>query len=101
MNQVSNDKSGGQWFIPLLIVAVAVLSDAVHTSFQLKADSDSLAASLERQEKTLADARTLRAQLEAIAGDTARLAEQGNPNAIRLRNHLEQQGVTIRPQPNQ
>ncbi len=99
MNEPFDKASNARWFLPLLVTALAVFADALHTSFQLSAESDALSARFELQEKTLMDARKLREQLEAIASDTARLAEQGNPNAIRLRDYLRRQGVTIRPQP--
>jgi hypothetical protein len=81
------------------MTVIAVFADTLNTSLRLRADRATLDARFETQEKALADARKLREQLEAIASDTARLAEQGNQSAIRVRDYLQQQGITIRSQP--
>lgn len=84
-------------FVVLLLIIFAVTANAVQRLMQLNQDRQNLTAQIERQSDTLSEAQKVRAQLEAIAGDTATLAEAGNPNAIQLRDFLAQQGVTIRP----
>lgn len=39
----------------------------------------------------------MRAQLDAIAAGTARLAQQGNVNAAQVVNALRARGITINP----
>jgi hypothetical protein len=85
------------WFWPLLLLGATVFVDTIGTSVRLRSETDGLESRFAEQERVIADAKKLREQLEAIASATAQLAEEGNENAIRLRAHLLQQGVVIRP----
>jgi hypothetical protein len=84
-------------FVPLLLLILALLSQVVFQRIQLRNESESLNAQRVQQKQPLEEAQKLRAQLESLAGATATLAEQGNQNAVRLRDFLQQQGITIRP----
>lgn len=84
-------------FIVLLLILIVLFAQTARDSFQLNRDRLMLKDRIEQQVETLDEAQKVRAQLEAIAGDTATLAEAGNPNAIQLRDFLAQKGVTIRP----
>jgi hypothetical protein len=74
-----------------------MLAQTLEQAVQLRRDRSALDAQLAQQNNPIQEAQKIRTQLEAIAGDTAVLADAGNENAIRLRDFLRQQGVTIRP----
>lgn len=95
----SSDSRGMSWgvFIPVLMLAGVVAAQTVLEGAQLRSTRTLLDTQFEQQRTTMEESQKLRGQLEAIAGDTAALAESGNENAIRLRDYLRQQGVTIRP----
>lgn len=84
-------------FLILLLLVAALLLQTIQQSFSLNRQRQTLNGQIEQQTETLREAQNARAQLEAIAGDTAALAEAGNANAIRMRDFLAQRGVTIRP----
>lgn len=84
-------------FIVLLLIVSVIFAQTAQERFQLNRDRATLNNRIAQQGETLNEAQKVRAQLEAIAGDTATLAEAGNQNAIQLRDFLAQQGVTIRP----
>ncbi len=84
-------------FVVLLLIVFAVSAQTIQYTFQLDRARTALNNQIAQQSVTLNEAQKVRAQLEAIAGDTAALAEAGNQNAIQLRDFLAQKGVTIRP----
>jgi len=84
-------------FLPLLLTIVALFVQTLNTTFELKSVRETLVAQHAAQDGTLAEAQKLRSQLESIAGETAVLADQGNQNAIKLRDYLQQQGIKISP----
>jgi hypothetical protein len=84
-------------FIVLLLTLAVMLAQTLEQAVQLRRDRSALDAQLAQQNNPIQEAQKIRTQLEAIAGDTAVLADAGNENAIRLRDFLRQQGVTIRP----
>ena len=83
-------------FVILLLLVFAVAVQTSLGTLGLMQDRDSLTLQIEQQTATLNEAQKVRAQLEAVAGDTAILAEAGNQNAIQLRDFLAQQGLTLR-----
>lgn len=84
-------------FVPLALMLLAISIPSVYDNVQLRRERAVLANRYAAQRQPLEDAQTQRLQLESIAGATAALAEQGNENAIRVREHLRRQGVTISP----
>jgi hypothetical protein len=84
-------------FVPLLLSVLTLFVLTLNTTLDLKNARASLVAQHAAQDGTLAEAQKLRSQLESIAGDTAVLADQGNQNAIKLRDYLQQQGIKISP----
>ena len=86
-------------FIPMLLVITALVAQSLYQAVQLSNERTALEAQHTAQTQPLDEAQNVRAQVESLAGATAALAEQGNPNAARLRDYLRQQGVTIRPPP--
>lgn len=96
-----NAPTGSPWFVPLLLIVLALLIQTLSTTLELARVRESLATQHAAQEVTLGNAQKLRSQLESIAGETAVLAELGNENAIRLKSYLEQQGVKLNAPPRQ
>ena len=94
----SSDR-GLRWsvFVPLLVIVLALLVQSLYQSSQLRTERETLETQYEQQKQPLEESKKLRTQLESLAGATATLAEQGNKNAIKLREHLQKQGITIRP----
>ena len=84
-------------FVVFLLIVFVLFVQTAQDAFQLGRDRAILKNRIEQQVNTVTESQNVRAQLEAIAGDTAMLAEAGNQNAIQLRDFLAQQGVTIRP----
>lgn len=84
-------------FWPLLLLATGWL---VWMSFQLMVslnDRKVLRDAHAQQQQTVDKSAQLRASLDALATDTHRLAEAGNPNARALVEELKRRGVTINP----
>ena len=84
-------------FIPLLIIALTLLLQIAYRNSQLQREGDMLSNQWEQQSSPIDEANNLRNQLQAIAGATAVLADQGNENAILIREQLRTQGITIQP----
>jgi hypothetical protein len=96
VSEAPQKPQSGHSLWPVFLVCLALFATGVDTSLRIRSDREALDARFAQQEQQLADAKKLREQLQSIASDTARLAESGNPNAIRLRDYLAQQGITIR-----
>lgn len=84
-------------FVPMLLLAAAVLVLLVFQTAQLYRDRGSLQQLKDSQQQPLEEARKLRSQLDGVAADTARLAEKGNANAQRVVEELRKRGITINP----
>jgi hypothetical protein len=84
-------------FVPVLLTVLTLFVLTLNTTLGLKSARESLVAQHTAQDGTLAEAQKLRSQLESIAGDTAVLADEGNQNAIKLRDYLQKQGIKISP----
>ena len=87
--------SGRSAFLPLLIVTVATTACGAFQSYQLVQESAALKTLAANQENLMQNAVKLRAQLDAIAGDTQRLANAGNASAQTIVNELRRRGITI------
>jgi hypothetical protein len=85
-------------FLPLLLSMLALAVWLGHQAWQLAADRQSLQAAHAAQQPTVDNAAKLRTSLDALAADTQRLADGGNPNAKLLVDELKKRGVTINPQ---
>lgn len=96
MSEFTGEKRYGL-FEPLLLgLASLVLWFGFQTS-QLLSERDNLKTLRANQETIYTNAQKMRAQLDAIAAGTARLAQQGNPNAAQVVEALRQRGITINP----
>jgi hypothetical protein len=98
---VTNEEDSGPSrhgaFVPLLLLALAVVGWLAFQSTQLLRERDQLSnieSSLRPQEQ---NAAKLRASLDAVATATAKLAAAGNANARVIVDELRRRGVTINP----
>ena len=84
-------------FVPLLLVVATLLLWFGFQTSQLIKERENLATLRTNQNPIHANAQKMRAQLEAIAADTARLAQAGHPHAAQVVNALRARGITINP----
>jgi hypothetical protein len=84
-------------FVPVLLCALTLLVWFAFQSVLLLGDRDALQATRQAQQATVDNAGKLRASLDALAVDTQRLAEAGNPSAKLLVDELRKRGITINP----
>ncbi len=98
MNNLRSSQIGSSSPLALIVVLLlaAILLQNGYQTYQILDDGDRLRARINAQEPTVQDAQKVRAQLLSIAGQTAALANAGNPNAQLLIERLQAQGVTIR-----
>lgn len=90
--QVSNTFSV---FYPVLIIVLVML---VWFGFQISSVFNArtqITQQIAQQETVIQNAIKMRAQLDGIASDTARLADSGNPNAQIIINELNKRGITV------
>jgi hypothetical protein len=85
-------------FVPMLLIALAVLVWSGFQTFQLFKERASLANLRINQETTYQNAQKMRTQLDALAAGTQQLASSGNKNAQAVVNALQQRGITINPE---
>ncbi len=97
MSESANRGMRTSTFIPLLVIALTLLLQITYRNTQLQREGDILSNQRDQQTTPMEEADKLRNQLQAIAGATAVLADQGNENAILIRNQLRAQGITIQP----
>lgn len=83
--------------LPLAILSLALLAWFSFQTWRLAGENVRLTALNASQETLLQSSQKLRASLDALASETAKLAEQGNPNARLLVEELRKRGVTINP----
>jgi plasmid maintenance system antidote protein VapI len=76
-------------------MALALLAWFGTNLWQRWEDRTQLQAAHQSQEALVNNAAKLRASLDALAADTRRLAEAGNPQAQSLVAALQQRGITI------
>lgn len=84
-------------FLPLLLVTLAMVGLLLFQGLQLLKEHSALDAVRDAQQPAWREAQRLQAQLEGVAGATAQLAEQGNPNARLVVDALRSRGITIDP----
>ncbi len=85
-------------FLPVLVLALAVLAWSGFQTVMLVKESQSLATARENQEKQTQAANKIRQALDAVARDTAKLADRGNAGARLIVDELRKRGVTINPE---
>jgi hypothetical protein len=84
-------------FVPVLLGALALLGWLGFQTHQLLNERQALQAAYLSQQQTVDNAGKLRASLDALAADTQRMADSGNPNARLLVDELRKRGITINP----
>jgi uncharacterized membrane protein len=84
-------------FPALLIALLALIGWFSFQAIQLFEERNALADSHQAQEQQMQNASKMRASLDAMASETARLAQQGNASARTLIDELRKRGVTINP----
>ncbi len=84
-------------FVPLLLGGLAVMGWLGFQAQQLLTEREALATAHASQQQTVDNAAKLRASLDALAADTQRMAQAGNPSARLLVDELARRGVTINP----
>ncbi|HTE16366.1 MAG TPA: hypothetical protein VK642_14935 [Burkholderiales bacterium] len=84
-------------FAPLLLGLITLALWFGFQTTQLVKERESLANLRTNQTTIYANAQKMRTQLDAIAAETAKLAQAGNPNAALIVNALKQRGITIDP----
>ena len=82
-------------FIPLALVTMSVLLWVAFQTVQLIRERANLDAAKLSQETLVQNSQKLRAMLDALATETARLAQSGNKNAQIIVQELKNRGVTI------
>lgn len=85
-------------FAPILTLGLAVLVWSGFQTIMLVYESGTLAKARDSQEVQIKGAEKLRQALDALARDTAKLADRGNPGARLLVEELRKRGVTINPE---
>jgi hypothetical protein len=83
--------------LPLALLAVAFLLWLGFQTLELVRESQTLAAITRSQDAPLQDAARLRQAAESLAGDTAQLAESGNPGAKAVVDELAKLNVNLHP----
>lgn len=82
-------------FWPLLLGSLALLGWLGFQTQQLLNERQTLQGGYASQQQTVDSAGKLRASLDALAADTQRMADGGNPNAKLLVDELRKRGITI------
>jgi hypothetical protein len=84
-------------FLPLLLVVVTAVAWPAFQCYQLASERDVLAKLYANQTRQYEEATKLRNSLDALARETALLADRGNPGAKLIVGELARRGVTINP----
>ncbi|EXI75743.1 MAG TPA: hypothetical protein DIT03_07575 [Candidatus Accumulibacter sp.] len=93
-----DEQQPGNVFLPICLLAVAMVIWSGFQASQLYQERNSLASLRSNQEATFRNAEKMRAQLEALASGTQKLATAGNRNAQAMVGALQQRGITINPE---
>ena len=84
-------------FLPILVLGAAFLAWSDFQATMLIIESNTLSKTRESQELQKRNADKVRQALDALARDTARLADRGNAGARLIVDELRKRGVTINP----
>ena len=89
---------GGAW-IGQVLLGLAVLLWFGYQTIQLSGERGTLQQTHAQQEPMLQNASKMRAQLDALAAATQKLADGGNQNAKLIVEELKKRGVSINANP--
>jgi hypothetical protein len=92
---MSDHKNTESIFLPASIGLAALVLWFGFQTVQLSQERTALDAAVSNQALVLGNAKKMRAQLDSIAAETAKLAQAGNQNAAQIVEALKQRGVTI------
>jgi len=92
-----SQNSGPSLALPVALLAVAFLAAIGFQTVQLMRDRSNLSSVYAGQEAAVQQTLKLRNSVDAFAGDTARLAQAGDPPAKQVVDTLRSQHITIRP----
>jgi hypothetical protein len=84
-------------FVPIMLLTLTLVFLAGFQSKQLAREHDALQATKFNQETPLDESKKLRAQLNSIASQTAKLALTGNSNAQAVMDALNKMGIIVNP----
>jgi len=82
-------------FIPMLMLAAAVVVWLGFATMQLMQERDDLQSAGEKQQTLVDQSTKLRSQLGTIAEKLTQLREQGNPGAREILTQLEKSGIKL------
>lgn len=89
------EKQQDTFFIPVLLIALSLVVWFTFQASQLNQERAQLGQLRSNQDATYQNAQKMRAQLDALASGTQKLASAGNKNAQAVVNALQQRGITI------
>ena len=93
-----SDQSSTRTLLPSIVcLALAVLVFAVFFTYQSIREGNALLTTISSQEQPLQQANQIKAQVAALASETAKLAEQGNVGAKQIVEALKSQGIAVQP----
>ncbi|WP_291989334.1 hypothetical protein [Candidatus Accumulibacter sp. ACC007] len=90
-----NEPQQTNFFLPVLLIALALVVWFGFQASQLNQERAQLASLRSNQDSTYTNAQKMRAQLDSLAAGTQKLASAGNKNAQTVVNALQQRGITI------
>jgi len=82
-------------FLPLLLLSLAMTAWLGFQTAQLLRERSQYAAVRTAQEPQVEAATKLRASLDALASETQRFSDAGNPSARLLIDELRKRGITV------
>lgn len=83
----------------LTVLAAAFFLTVAFQTYELIREHSNLDDALAGQQMPLEQAVQMRQETEALAGDTAALADKGNANAKQVVDVMRQQGIALRETP--
>ena len=94
---MNSDQKPYDSFLPLLVGLITLVVWFGFQTSQLIKERETLANLQANQTTIYNNAQKMRTQLDAIAGELARLAQAGNPNAAQMIQALNARGISIDP----
>lgn len=91
------ESGGPSLALPVALLSVAFLAAIGFQTVQLLRDRGNLANVYAGQESAVQQTIRLRNSVDAFAGDTARLAQAGDPQAKQVVDTLRSENISIRP----
>lgn len=94
---MNSDQKLYDCFLPLLVGLITLVVWFGFQTGQLIKERETLANLQANQATIYNNAQKMRTQLDTIAGELARLAQAGNPNAAQMIQALNARGISIDP----